>query len=155
MRFRFIEENRASLPTERLCQIMNVSSRGYPSHQALVIIIQDRLGDPTEEAKGLVVAIQLGLRCRRPISRNKTGIAVRKTHDKIMRPILVAADNHIRLAKIGLGATHPQHAKPPAMLNGLTLRAGLSIRVERLSLQVHMRFAIWTRRAGSTLRSVL
>lgn len=29
MRFRFGEENRAAVPTERLCRIMNVSSRGY------------------------------------------------------------------------------------------------------------------------------
>lgn len=34
MRFRFIEENRASLPTERLCQIMNVSSRGYRAYRS-------------------------------------------------------------------------------------------------------------------------
>jgi len=29
MRFSFVEESRTTLPTERLCQIMNVSSRGY------------------------------------------------------------------------------------------------------------------------------
>ncbi|NOR63171.1 MAG: DDE-type integrase/transposase/recombinase [Rhodobacteraceae bacterium] len=29
MRFRFAEENRAAISTERLCRIMNVSSRGY------------------------------------------------------------------------------------------------------------------------------
>ena len=29
MRFRFIEEHRRTLPIERLCQIMNVSTRGY------------------------------------------------------------------------------------------------------------------------------
>ncbi|HID67920.1 MAG TPA: hypothetical protein EYP31_06615, partial [Roseibacterium sp.] len=29
MRFRFVEENRAAVPTKRLCRIMNVSSRGY------------------------------------------------------------------------------------------------------------------------------
>lgn len=34
MRFRFIEENRAALPTERLCQIMNVSSRGYRAYRS-------------------------------------------------------------------------------------------------------------------------
>ena len=34
MRFRFIKENRASLPTERLCQIMNVSSRGYRAYRS-------------------------------------------------------------------------------------------------------------------------
>jgi hypothetical protein len=33
MRFKFIEENRLSLPTERLCQIMNVSSRGYRAYR--------------------------------------------------------------------------------------------------------------------------
>ena len=34
MRFRFIEENRAALPTERLCQIMNVSPRGYRAYRS-------------------------------------------------------------------------------------------------------------------------
>ena len=29
MRFRFIEENRGIIPTERLCRIMDVSSRGF------------------------------------------------------------------------------------------------------------------------------
>ena len=28
MRFRFVEENSGAVPTERLCRIMNVSSRG-------------------------------------------------------------------------------------------------------------------------------
>lgn len=34
MRFRFVEENRTSLSAERLCQIMNVSSRGYRAYRA-------------------------------------------------------------------------------------------------------------------------
>ena len=34
MRFRFVEENRGAIPTERLCQIMNVSSRGYRACQS-------------------------------------------------------------------------------------------------------------------------
>ena len=34
MRFRFIEENRAALPTERLCQIMNASPRGYRAYRS-------------------------------------------------------------------------------------------------------------------------
>ena len=29
MRFRFVEENRGTVPTERLCRIMNVSARGF------------------------------------------------------------------------------------------------------------------------------
>lgn len=33
MRFSFVEENRASLPVKRLCQIMNVSSRGYRAYR--------------------------------------------------------------------------------------------------------------------------
>ena len=34
MRFKFIEENRAMLPTGRLCQIMNVSPRGYRAYRS-------------------------------------------------------------------------------------------------------------------------
>ena len=34
MRFRFVEENRGTVPTERLCQIMNVSSRGFRAHHS-------------------------------------------------------------------------------------------------------------------------
>lgn len=34
MRFRFVEENRGAVPTERLCRIMNVSSRGFHAHHS-------------------------------------------------------------------------------------------------------------------------
>jgi len=34
MRLKFIEENRAALPAERLCQIMNVSARGYRAYRS-------------------------------------------------------------------------------------------------------------------------
>ena len=34
MRFKFIEENRATLPAKRLCQIMNVSPRGYRAYRS-------------------------------------------------------------------------------------------------------------------------
>ena len=34
MRFKFIEENRAMLPTGRLCKIMNVSPRGYRAYRS-------------------------------------------------------------------------------------------------------------------------
>ena len=34
MRFKFIEENHSMLPIERLCQIMNVSSRGYRAYRS-------------------------------------------------------------------------------------------------------------------------
>jgi len=33
MRFRFIEEHRGTLPINRLCQIMNVSTRGYRAYR--------------------------------------------------------------------------------------------------------------------------
>lgn len=42
MRFRFIEENLAALPTERLCQIMNVSSRGYRAYRSRPISRRQR-----------------------------------------------------------------------------------------------------------------
>ncbi len=42
MRFRFIEEHRLALPTERLCQIMNVSSRGYRAYRSRPISQRQR-----------------------------------------------------------------------------------------------------------------
>lgn len=42
MRFKFIEENRAALPTDRLCQIMNVSSRGYRAYRSRPISQRQR-----------------------------------------------------------------------------------------------------------------
>ncbi len=42
MRFKFIEENRAALPTGRLCQIMNVSSRGYRAYRSRSISQRQR-----------------------------------------------------------------------------------------------------------------
>lgn len=42
MRFKFIEENRVALPTERLCQIMNVSTRGYRAYRSRPISQRQR-----------------------------------------------------------------------------------------------------------------
>ena len=42
MRFKFVEENRAMLPTERLCQIMNVSPRGYRAYRSRPISRRQR-----------------------------------------------------------------------------------------------------------------
>jgi len=42
MRFGFIDENRAALPTERLCRIMNVSSRGYRAYRSRPISQRQR-----------------------------------------------------------------------------------------------------------------
>jgi transposase InsO family protein len=42
MRFKFIEENRAALPTDRLCRIMNVSSRGYRAYRSRPISQRQR-----------------------------------------------------------------------------------------------------------------
>ena len=42
MRFRFIEENRLALPTERLCQIMNVNPRGYRAYRSRPISQRQR-----------------------------------------------------------------------------------------------------------------
>ncbi len=42
MRFKFIEENRAALPADRLCQIMNVSSRGYRAYRSRPISQRQR-----------------------------------------------------------------------------------------------------------------
>jgi len=42
MRFKFIEENRTMLPTERMCQIMNVSPRGYRAYRSRPISQRQR-----------------------------------------------------------------------------------------------------------------
>jgi putative transposase len=42
MRFKFIEENKAMLPTARLCQIMNVSPRGYKAYRSRPISQRQR-----------------------------------------------------------------------------------------------------------------
>ena len=42
MRFRFIEENHTVVPTERLCKIMNVSSRGYRAYRSRPISQRQR-----------------------------------------------------------------------------------------------------------------
>ncbi len=42
MRFKFVEENRAMLPTERLCQIMNVSPRGFRAYRSRPISRRQR-----------------------------------------------------------------------------------------------------------------
>jgi len=42
MRFRFIEDNHKMLPTERLCQIMDVSSRGYRAYRSRPISQRQR-----------------------------------------------------------------------------------------------------------------
>lgn len=42
MRFKFIEENRVALPTERLCQIMNASTCGYRPYRSRPISQRQR-----------------------------------------------------------------------------------------------------------------
>ena len=74
-------------------------------HQALVIVVENRLGNAAEEGEGPVVAVQPGLRRRRRVGRNEAGIAVGKVHGEKMRPPLDAGDDRIRLAKVRLSVT--------------------------------------------------
>ncbi|NRA87667.1 MAG: transposase [Rhizobiales bacterium] len=43
MRFKFIEEQLGKLPIERLCQIMNVSTRGYRAYRARTMSQSQRI----------------------------------------------------------------------------------------------------------------
>ena len=72
-------------------------------HQALVVVVEDRLRNPAEEGEGPVVAVQPSLRRRRRVSRDEARIAVRKRHGKKMRPPLDPGNDRIRLAKVRLG----------------------------------------------------
>jgi len=42
MRFMFLEEHRDTLPINRLCQIMNVSTRGYRAYRTRLICQRQR-----------------------------------------------------------------------------------------------------------------
>ena len=74
-------------------------------HQALAVVVENRLGNPAEEGKGRIVPVQPSLRRRRRAGRNKAGIAVRKRHDEKMRAMHDAGNDRIRLAKVRLGMT--------------------------------------------------
>ena len=74
-------------------------------HQTLVVVVENRLGNPAEEGKGRIVPVQPSLRRRRRVGRNKAGIAVRKRHDEKMRAMHDAGNDRIRLAKVRLGMT--------------------------------------------------
>ena len=65
MRFKFIEENRLSLPTERLCQIMNVSSRGYRAYRTRPINQRQRedMRSNAREGAGIHTKAYLGIVC--------------------------------------------------------------------------------------------
>ena len=51
-------------------------------HQTLVVVVENRLGNPAAEGKGRIVPVQPSLRRRRRVGRNKAGIAVRKRYDE-------------------------------------------------------------------------
>ena len=72
-------------------------------HQALVVVVEDRSGNPAEEGEGRIVAVQPSLRRRRRVGHGEAGIAVGKVHGEKMRPPLDAGDDRIRLAKVRLG----------------------------------------------------
>ena len=74
-------------------------------HQTLVVVVENRLGNPAAEGKGRIVPVQPSLRRRRRVGRNKAGIAVRKRHDEKMRAMHDAGNDRIRLAKVRLGMT--------------------------------------------------
>ncbi len=72
-------------------------------HQAFVVVVEDGSRHTPKEGEGPVVTVQPGLRRRRWIGRNETGVAVGKRHNEEMRPIPHAGDDRIRLAKVRLG----------------------------------------------------
>ena len=74
-------------------------------HQTLVVVVENRLGNPAAEGKGRIVPVQPSRRRRRRAGRNKAGIAVRKRHDEKMRAMHDAGNDRIRLAKVRLGMT--------------------------------------------------
>ena len=71
-------------------------------HQALVIVVENRLGNAAKEGEGSVVSVQPGLRRRRRVGRNKAAISVGKGHNEKMRPMLYPSDDRVRLTKVRL-----------------------------------------------------
>ena len=106
MRFAFVEEHRNQLPVNRLCQIMNVSPRGYRAYRSrpmsrrqckdMIVLAHIReqfrlslgsYGRPrmTEEVKELGLGV--GHRCVGRLMR-ENGISVERTRKyKVIRPL--------------------------------------------------------------------
>ena len=72
-------------------------------HQALVVVVEDRLGNPAEESEGPVMTVQPSFRRRGRVGAHEASVAVRKRHDEEMRPMLHPGDERIRLAKVRPG----------------------------------------------------
>jgi len=86
-------------------------------HQALVIVIENRLRHTPKEGKGVNVTINPGFRRRRRIGPDVTGIAVRQIERKEVRLLFDPTDGHQCFAKIGLRMTRcmrKQHEHLPA-----------------------------------------
>ena len=73
-----------------------------PRHQASVLVVEHRDRDLAEEGEGMDVAVDPGLGRRRRIATHEAGVAVRQVHDEEMRLLPHPADDHQRLAEIGL-----------------------------------------------------
>ena len=73
-----------------------------PRHQASVLVVEHRDRDLAEEGEGMDVAVDPGLGRRRRIATHEAGVAVRQVHDEEMRLLPHPADDHHRLAEIGL-----------------------------------------------------
>ena len=71
-------------------------------HQALVVVVENRLRNPAEECEGPVVTVQPGFHRRSWIGAHEASVAVGKRHDEEMRPMPHASDDRIRLAKVRL-----------------------------------------------------
>ena len=72
-------------------------------HETPVVVVEGRDRHLAEEGKGVDVTINPSLSSGRRIGPDITGIAVRQVEDEEVRLLLDAADNHNRLAEIGLG----------------------------------------------------
>jgi len=87
----------------------------------------DVMGQTVEERKRMDMTISPGLRDRRRVSANKTGIAVRKIQREEMRLLFDATNYHHGLAEIRLGVTggmsqrHKHLAVTPTMFADIIL----------------------------------
>ncbi len=88
-------------PTERRCSLPH-AVRQDARYQALVVVVEDRLGNAPKEGEGPVMTVQPGFRRRRRVGAHEASVAVRKRHDEEMRPMLHPGDERIRLAKVRL-----------------------------------------------------
>jgi hypothetical protein len=101
-------------------------------HQTAVVVVEHRERHAAEEREGVDVPVDPGLSGGRRIGADEARVALRQVEGEEVRRLLDAADEHGRLAEVGLGMTgrmvqrHEHLPAAPPLLPHVVLHGGVA-----------------------------